>query len=54
MRAQLAGAEARAAEAPERSRYVALTHDFARAMLEAHEAWLDQVEDVLRRDAQTG
>jgi DNA-binding PadR family transcriptional regulator len=54
MAAQVAQAEARRGDFPHRERYLALNHAFARAILEAHEAWLDQVERVLRGGGQTG
>jgi PadR family transcriptional regulator AphA len=54
MRAQLARAEARRGEFPDRERYLALNQALARALLDAHGEWLDRVERELGRDPQTG
>jgi len=54
MRSQLEVAEGRAADFGHRQRYLALNHALARALLEAHETWLDQVERELGGEAQTG
>lgn len=45
--AQLDAADAAAAEVPHRSRYLRLNHALARRIVEAHSAWIDQVEREL-------
>jgi DNA-binding PadR family transcriptional regulator len=45
--AQLDAADAAAAEVPHRARYLRLNHALARRIVEAHSAWIDQVEREL-------
>jgi DNA-binding PadR family transcriptional regulator len=45
--AQLDAADAVAVELPHRARYLRLNHALARRMVEAHAAWIDQVEREL-------
>ena len=47
MLAQLAEGEAHASSVPHRARYLRLNHRLARAVLEAHLAWVDDVEHEL-------
>ena len=54
LRAGVAEAEARRPEFPHRERYLALNQAFARALLDAHDTWLDQVEKELGRQPNTG
>src|SRR5690349_5902273 len=50
--AQLAAADAAAAEVPHRTRYLRLNHALARRILDAHSTWIDQVERELGDPAQ--
>jgi DNA-binding PadR family transcriptional regulator len=45
--AQLDAADAAAAEVPHRARYLRLNHALARRLVDAHSAWIDQVEREL-------
>jgi DNA-binding PadR family transcriptional regulator len=54
MREDLAQAEGRRGEYPHRERYLKLNHEFARALLETHERWLDEVDRELGGKRQTG
>jgi DNA-binding PadR family transcriptional regulator len=47
LRARFDLAEAMAASLPERERYLRLNHRLARRIVDAHEAWLDEVEHEL-------
>jgi hypothetical protein len=46
--AAMESAGARAAELPHRAEVIAVNHRFARRILDAHTAWLDEAQAVLR------